>query len=116
MMGQWHNHITQSNDGESLTRMHGRATWNSISRLSKDKCIERISSHSILKTVHKNEINELKQGFSSKDIDHLQIQQNEYGALFVGTKSRFMGQVVSITPTSCPDLFENGTSIFAKRK
>ena len=25
-----------------------------------------------------------------------------------------MGQVVSITPTSCPDLFENGTSIFAK--
>ena len=58
--GQWHNHITQSNDGESLTRMHGHATWNSISRLSKDKCIERISSHSILKTVHKNEINELK--------------------------------------------------------
>ena len=29
--GQWHNHITQSNDGESLTRMHGHATWNSIS-------------------------------------------------------------------------------------
>ena len=58
--GQWHNHITQSNDGESLTRMHGHATWNSISRLSKDKCIEWISSHSILKTVHKNEINELK--------------------------------------------------------
>ena len=25
-----------------------------------------------------------------------------------------MGQVVSIAPTSCPDLFENGTSIFAK--
>ena len=58
--GQWHNHITQSNDGESLTRMHGHATWNSISQLSKDKCIEQISSHSILKTVHKNEINELK--------------------------------------------------------
>ena len=58
--GQWHNHITQSNDGESLTRMHGHTTWNSICRLSKDKCIERISSHSILKTVHKNEINELK--------------------------------------------------------
>ena len=58
--GQWNKHITQSNDGESLTRMHGRATWNSISRLSKDKCIERMSSHSILKTVHKNEINELK--------------------------------------------------------
>ena len=28
--------------------------------------------------------------------------------------SRFMGQVVSITPSSHPDLFENGTSIFAK--
>ena len=58
--GQWHNHITLSNDGESLTRMHGRTTWNSISRLSKDKCIEQISSHSILKTGHKNEINEMK--------------------------------------------------------
>ena len=29
--------------------------------------------------------------------------------------SRFMGQVVSITPTSRPDLFENGTNIFAKK-
>ena len=24
--GQWHNHITQSSNGESLTRMHGRTT------------------------------------------------------------------------------------------
>ena len=58
--GQWHNHITESNNGESLTRMHGRTTWNCISRLSKDKCIEWISSHSILKIFHKNEINQLK--------------------------------------------------------
>ena len=55
--GQWHNHITQSNDGESFTRMHGCTTWNSICRLSKDKCIQQISSHSILKTLHKNQIN-----------------------------------------------------------
>ena len=112
--GQWHNHITQSSNAENLTRMHGRTTWNCISRLSKDKCIERLSSHSILKTFHRNEINQLKRGFSSKIIDHLLIEQNEDGALFLSTTSRFMGQVVSLTPTSRPDLFDNGTSIFTK--
>ena len=50
--GQWHNHITHTINGGPLTKMHGRSTWSRISKLSKDKCIEELSVHSIVKDIH----------------------------------------------------------------
>ena len=43
--GQWHNHITQNANGDHLMRMHGRTTWLNTTKMSKDKCIEKLSTY-----------------------------------------------------------------------
>ena len=51
--GQWHNHIVLGSNGQHLTKMHGKITWQHISKLSKDKCLEQLSVHSIIKNTKK---------------------------------------------------------------
>ena len=113
--GQWHNHITETKNREPLTKMHGKFNWSAVSRLSKDKCIEQLSALGTVKTVHTNALKELRRGFNSKIVDHLQIEQFENGSLYLATVSRKMSQVISVTPASRPDLFLNGISIYSTR-
>ena len=111
--GQWHNHITQNANGDHLTRMHGRTTWLNTSKLSKDKCIEKLSTYSIVKDIHRSSISALRRGFQNEVIDNLIILQKENGSLSIGTVTGEMSQVVSITPISRPDLFTGTRSNFA---
>ena len=110
--GQWHNHITQSKSGAHLTKMHGRSTWSRISKLSKDKCIEQLSVHSILKNVHRTAISSLDRGFVKFVKDNIEIEQSNTGQIYIGTATCKMSQVISVTPDSCPDLFLNGVSCY----
>ena len=57
--GQWHNHIVLGSNRQHLTKMHGKITWQCISKLSKDKCLEQLSVHSIIKNTEKNAIQQL---------------------------------------------------------
>ena len=111
--GQWHNHITQNANGDHLTRTHGRTTWLNTSKLSKDKCIEKLSTYSIVKDIHRSSISALRRGFQNEVIDNLIILQKENGSLSIGTVTGEMSQVVSITPISRPDLFTATRSNFA---
>ena len=56
---QWHNHIVLGSNGQHLTKMHGKITRQHISKLSKDKCLEQLSVHSIMKNTEKNAIQQL---------------------------------------------------------
>ena len=110
--GQWHNHITESERGEHLTRMHCRATWSRISKLSKDKCIEELSNHCIVKSVHRDSIAKLNRGFRKYSTDNIKVEQKRSGKLSIGTCSMKMSQIISVTQKSRPDLFLNGTSVY----
>ena len=106
--GQWHNHITQTLSGRHLTKMYGRASWSHISKLSKDKCIEELSVHSIVKNVQGNAILKLKCGFINHEEGNLEITQENNGTITLGTCTQKMSQIVSVMQNSHPDLFSNG--------
>ena len=92
--------------------MHGRSTWSRISKLSKDKCIEQLSVHSILKNVHRTAISSLDRGFVKFVKDNIEIEQSNTGQIYIGTATCKMSQVISVTPDSRPDLFSNGVSCY----
>ena len=111
--GQWHNHIALGSNGQHLTKMHGKITWQCISKLSKDKCLEQLSVHSIIKNTEKNAIQQLVRGFNKFAQDNVHVQQNNCGAISIMTISKKMSEIVSVTEKSWPDLFHEGISMFA---
>ena len=111
--GQWHNHITQTEDGHHLTKLFGRSNWLRISKLSKDKCMEQLGHLSIVKIGDRKEIEQLKRGFNSFFNRNVALHQDYSGKLFVSTQKFLMCQVVSIAPMSRPDLFDGTLSIFS---
>ena len=110
---QWHNHIVLDSNGQHLTKMHGKSTWQCISKLSKDKCLEQLSVHSIIKNTEKNAIQQLVCGFNEFAQDNVHVQQNNCGALSIMTISKKMSEIASVTEKSRPDLFHEGISMFA---
>ena len=111
--GQWHNHIVLGSNGQHLTKMHAKITWQCISKLSKDKCLEQLSAHSIIKNTEKNAIQQLVLGFNEFTQDNVHVQQNNCGAISIMTISKKMGEIVSVIEKSWPDLFHEGISMFA---
>ena len=111
--GQWHNHIVLGSNGQHLTKMHAKITWQCISKLSKDKCLEQLSVHSIIKNTEKNAIQQLVRGFNEFAQDNVHVQQNNCGAISIMTISKKMSEIVSVTEKSRPDLFHEGISMFA---
>ena len=103
--GQWHNHITTSSSGKCLTKMHCRSTWTHISKQSKDKCVEELSSHCIVKNVERSAISQLIRGFNEFSEDNVHLVQGSQGALTIGTCTEKMSEIISVTQNSCPDLF-----------
>ena len=110
--GQWHNHIVLGSNGQHLTKMHGKITWQCISKLSKDKCLEQLSVHSIMKNTEKNAIQQLVRGFNEFVQDNVHAQQNNCGAISIMTISNKMSEVVSVTEQLRPDLFHEGIIMF----
>ena len=93
--------------------MHGKITWQRISKLSKDKCLEQLSVHSIMKNTEKNAIQQFNRGFNEFVQDNVHVQQNNCGAISIMTISNKMSEVISVTEQSWPDLFHEGISMFA---
>ena len=110
---QWHNHIVLGSNVQHLTKMHAKITWQHKSKLSKDKCLEQLSVHSIIKNTEKNAIQQLVRGFNEFAQDNLHVQQNNCGAISIMTISKKMSEIVSVTEKSQPDLFQEGISMFA---
>ena len=110
--GQWHNHITQNSQGVHLTKMHGKFSWSRISKLSKDKCIEELSAHCIVKNEHKQTISQLNRGFKKYVENNIQVMEDIDGQLMISTCSQKMSQIISVTQKSHPDLFKNGISVY----
>ena len=113
--GQWHNHITQTENGEHLTKFFGRSNWLRISKLSKDKCMEQLAKYSIVKFSNRKEIEKLQRGFKSFANENIALEQNNVGGLLVSTTKSLMCQVVSVTLKSRPDLFHEGVSVFSQQ-
>ena len=110
--GQWHNHITQNSQGVHLTKMHGKFSWSHISKLSKDKCIEELSAHCIVKNEHKQTIPQLNCGFKKYVENNIQVMEDIDGQLTISTCSQKMSQIISVMQKSRPDLFKNGISVY----
>ena len=85
--GQWHNHITQNSKGVHLTKMHGKFSWSHISKLSKDKCIEELSTHCIVKNIQRKKISQLKHGFKMYVENNIQLTEGIDGQLTISTCS-----------------------------
>ena len=112
--GQWHNHITQSENGNPLTRLFGRSNWLHILKLSKDKCMEQLAHFSIVKVGDRKEVEKLQRGFTYFANENIILNQDENGKLWISSQKFLMSQVVSIMPKSRPDLFEVQMSVFSK--
>ena len=109
---QWHNHITQDSKGMHLTKMHGKFLWSRISKMSKDKCIEELSTHCIVKNIQRKKILQLKHGFKMYVENNIQLTEAIDGQLTISTCSQKMSQIISVTQKSCPDLFQERKSVY----
>ena len=112
--GQWHNHIMQSEKGHHLMKLFGRTSWLHISKLSKDKCMEQLAHFSIVKVGDWKEIEKLQRSFTYFENENIVLNQDDSRKLWISSHKFLISQVVSITPKSCPDLFEGQMSVFSK--
>ena len=112
--GQWHNHIMQSEKGHHVMKLFGRTSWLHISKLSKDKCMEQLGHFSIIKAGDRKDIEKLQRGCTYFENENLVLNQDDNGKLWISSRKFLMSQVVSITPKSCPDLFEGQMNVFSK--
>ena len=104
--GQWHKFITEDNQGNSLTRLHGRDNWNKVSSLSKDKCIEEISSLSIVKrSTHEQVKSKNLQKGAEMMVQNINIEKGLASELYVTSAKQKMQYVHSVHPVSRPDLY-----------
>ena len=89
--GQWHKFITEDNQGKSLTRLHGRDNWNKVSFLSKDKCIEEISSLSIVKrSTHEQVKSKYLQKGAQMTVQNINIEKGLASELYVTSAKQKM--------------------------
>ena len=104
--GQWHKFLTHSRNGNRLTRLHSRDTWNKFAAFTKDKCFEEIARLSVVKKSVQQMLLEtgIERG-SHKKFPDMCIYRRQNGALSVSTERELMGFVHSVHPVSCPDLF-----------
>ena len=104
--GQWHKHITESSSGRRLTKMFGRENWNRVHSLSKDKCLEEISSMCVVKKSTQNILSNiiLEKGCEilTKEVH---VMKKENGSLEMWTGQKRMQHIHSVHPCSRPDLF-----------
>ena len=91
--------------------MHGKFLWSCISKLSKDKCIEELSTHCIVKNIQRKKILQLKRGFKIYVENNIQLTEGIDGQLTISTCSQKMSQIISVMQKSRPDLFQNGKSV-----
>ena len=103
--GQWHKSITADSQSNSLTRLHGCDNWNKVSSLSKDKCIEEISSLSVVKrsTQETLKSKNLQKG-AQMMVQDINIEKGLAGELYVISAKQKMQYVHSVHPVSRPDL------------
>ena len=104
--GQWHKHVTENAHLHCLMQLFGHDNWNCIAILTKDKCIEQLSSICVVK-------NSMHSVIRDKEIMHgnqltvcnLNIEKGSNNELHVSTTNGKMQYVHSVHPLSHPDLY-----------
>ena len=116
--GQWQQFITSSANGDHLTKLHGRNTWNCISAYSKEKVLSEMNEASVVKTFDLDLLRISKKLCVGGQVEfgNITVWRSNTGALFTETLGRpnfdepVMSKFVSVTEITRPDLFPLDTN------
>ena len=116
--GQWQQFIASSTNGDHLTKLHGRNTWNHISAYSKEKVLSEMNEASVVKTFDLDLLRISKKLCVGGQVEfgNITVWRSNTGALFTETlggpnfDEPVMSKFVSVTEITRPDLFPLDTN------
>ena len=104
--GQWHKHVTENAHSHHLMQLFHHDNWNHISILTKDKCIEQLSSICVVKNSTHSIIRDKAITCGNQlTVSNLKIEKGSNNELHVSTTDGKMRYVHSVHPLSHPDLY-----------
>ena len=104
--GQWHKHVTENAQSHCLTQLFGRDNWNRVASLTKDKCIEQVSTMCVVKnSTHSVLMEKEITGEEELIVGNFKMEKGSRNELHVSTKEGRMRYVHSVHPLSRPDLY-----------
>ena len=104
--GQWHKHVTENAQSHRLTQLFGRDNWNRVASLTKDKCIEQVSTMCVVKnSTHIVLMEKEITGEEELIVGNFKMEKGSRNELHVSTKEGRMRYVHSVHPLSRPDLY-----------